>query len=75
MKYLRLYENFNNIEIVDILPGKYGGQLETTINGEDVMFLTDEDGEIAQEMGINLDGELIKYLSDEYKRMLIKTRM
>lgn len=84
MKYLKLYENFNNIEIVDILPGKYGGQLETTINGEDVAFeikdedvsfLTDEDGEIAQEMGINLDDELIRYLSSEYKRMLIKTRM
>ena len=28
----------NNIEIVDILPSKYGGQLETTINGEDVSF-------------------------------------
>jgi hypothetical protein len=84
MRYLKLYENFNNIEIVDILPGKYVGQLETTINGEDVSFeingedvsfLTDDDEEIAQEMGVSLDSELIGYLIDEYKRMLIKTKM
>ena len=84
MKYLKLYENFNNIEIVDILPSKYGGQLETTINGEDVSFeingedvsfLTDDDEEVAQEMGVSLNSELIEYLIDEYKRMLTKTKM
>lgn len=81
MKYLKIFEEFNfDIEPSDV----YGNNLEVVINDEDftfkinnsdVSFASNDDYERAFELGVELDDDLKLYILDEYKKMLVKTKM
>jgi hypothetical protein len=76
---LVLFEEFN-IEPVDV----WGNNIEVTINNKDisfkvinneVSFSSQDDYEIAFEMGIEIDDELKSYIIEEYQKISNKTRM
>lgn len=75
----------NNFEILDAFIDGENGQLEINYDGEDIsfvvlnngqiFFLTDDDANTAEEIGLSIDDELQVYLKKEYDKAISSNKM
>ncbi len=77
--------SINDIDVLDSFIDGENGQIEVSINGEDISFIvlsngqiffaTDDDANIAEELGLEIDDELQKFIKNEYDNSIKSNRM
>lgn len=77
MKYLKIFENF---EVINVFPNYLDVVIQDEeftfeINNDNVFFSTDEDQELANELGIVLDDNLKSEILNQYHNEMIRTNL
>lgn len=77
--------SINDIDVLDSFIDGENGQIEVSVNGEDISFIvlsngqiffaTDDDANIAEELGLEIDDELQKFIKSEYDNSIKSNRM
>lgn len=77
--------DIDDIDILDSFIDGENGQIEVSVNGEDisftvlnsgqVFFASDDDANIAEELGLVIDDEMQNYIKDEYHKSIKANKM
>lgn len=79
MRYLKLFENYTNIEISEVFNGQIDiivsdEEISLGVDGSDIYFLTDDDEEIANDINFSIEDNY-EYLLNRYKKELSDNQM